>query len=78
MMEAQAAEGSGVDLLATVALLLDLPAKGLLRGQVGTVVETLDAQTLLVEFCDDDGRAYALEACNKEALLPLRTAPLAA
>ena len=65
-------------MLATVALLLDLPAKRLSRGQVGAVVEVLDAQTLLIEFCDDDGRAYALEPCNKSALLPLRTTPQAA
>ena len=33
------------------------------RGQVGTVIGSRDADTLLVEFCDDDGCAYAVEVC---------------
>ena len=33
----------------------DVPAKGLLRGQVGTVVETLAPGVLEVEFSDDQG-----------------------
>jgi hypothetical protein len=78
VMEAQVEEALDANLLSTVALLFDLPAKGLVRGQVGTVVEILDAQTWLVEFCDDNGRAYAIEDCKTAALLPLRTTPLAA
>ena len=39
--------------LDVVALLADLPAQQLARGQVGTVVEQLDDKTLLVEFSDD-------------------------
>jgi len=46
--------------LAAVALLRDLPEHGLLRGQVGTIVEPLDGATALVEFSDDSGRAYAI------------------
>ena len=46
-------------LLSVVALLRDLPERALVRGQVGTVVEALDEATALVEFSDDDGRAYA-------------------
>ncbi|MGO9741797.1 MAG: DUF4926 domain-containing protein [Roseiarcus sp.] len=65
-------------MLATVALLSDLPDKGLARGQVGTIVEMLDEGMALVEFSDDEGRAYALAACARGALLTLRTAPLAA
>ena len=42
-------------LLDVVALLADLPAQGLARGQVGTVVEQLDSRTSLVEFNDDQG-----------------------
>ena len=45
--------------LDVVALLADLPAQRLARGQVGTIVEQLDDKTLLVEFSDDQGRAYA-------------------
>ncbi len=47
-------------LLNAVAPLRDLPEHGLVRGQVGTVVETLDETTALVEFSDDQGRPYAI------------------
>ena len=66
------------DLLNAVALLNDLPEHGLVRGQVGTIVEPLDEASALVEFSDDEGRAYAIVSCPCEALLVLRTAPLAA
>ncbi len=68
----------GRDLLSAVALLRGLPQRGLVRGQVGTIVELLDEATALVEFSDDEGRAYAIVPCPREALLILRTAPLAA
>ena len=41
-------------LLDVVALLTDVPAHGLLRGQVGTVIEFLDG-AYEVEFSDDEG-----------------------
>jgi Domain of unknown function (DUF4926) len=44
-------------------LLSDMPAHDLVRGQVGAVVEALDQETLLVEFSDDEGRAYAIASC---------------
>ena len=47
-------------LLETVALLTDLPEHGLIRGQVGTIVEDLAPDVFLVEFSDDEGRAYEL------------------
>jgi Domain of unknown function (DUF4926) len=68
----------GTDFLSAVALLRDLPQHALVRGQVGTVVEPLNETTVLVEFSDDDGRAYAIVPCPRDALLVLRTAPLAA
>ena len=61
-----------------VALLNDLPQSGLLRGQVGTVVERLDDSNVLVEFSDDRGRAYALEPCAESQLLVLHYVPEAA
>ena len=64
--------------LDVVALLADVPARGLPRGQVGTVVEVLDALTALVEFSDDDGRAYAVVPCARSSLLVLRYVPEAA
>jgi hypothetical protein len=65
-------------LLDVVALLVDQPARKLARGQVGTVVETLDAETLLVEFSDDHGQAYALLPCASRDLLVLHYLPEAA
>jgi hypothetical protein len=65
-------------LLDAVALLVDLPDKGIFRGQVGTVIESLDDATALVEFSDDEGRAYAIVSCPLSELLVLRTVPEAA
>jgi hypothetical protein len=64
--------------LDVVALLTDLPAQRLSRGQVGTVVERLDRETLLVEFSDDQGRAYAIAPCPRTELLVLHYVPEAA
>lgn len=67
-----------LSLLDVVALLADRPADRLARGQVGTVVESLPDRSLLVEFSDDEGRAYALVPCRAEELLPLYYVPHAA
>ena len=64
--------------LDVVALLTDLPAQQLARGQVGTIVERLDDKTLLVEFSDDQGRAYAIAPCPRADLLVLHYVPAAA
>jgi hypothetical protein len=64
--------------LDVVALLADLPAQRLARGQVGTVVEQLDDKTLLVEFSDDQGSAYAIVPCQWADLLILHYVPEAA
>jgi Domain of unknown function (DUF4926) len=70
---------SGVpSLLDVVALLTQLPVAGLTRGQVGTVVEQLDDETSLVEFSDDQGRAYAIAPCPRAELLVLHYVPEAA
>jgi len=61
--------------LDVVALLADLPTAGLARGQVGTVVETLGKDTVLVEFSGDEGRAYAIAGCPHADLLVLHYAP---
>lgn len=61
--------------LDVVALLADLPAAGLARGQVGTVVDLPDVNTALVEFSDDDGRAYAVVPCRPVDLLVLHYVP---
>jgi hypothetical protein len=64
--------------LDVVALLTDLPAQRLARGQVGTIVEQLDGKNLLVEFSDDQGRAYAIVPCPRADLLVLHYVPEAA
>lgn len=61
-----------------VALLAGMPQSGLLRGQVGTVVEQLDNSTVLVEFSDARGQAYAIELCAVSQLLVLHYMPEAA
>jgi len=61
-----------------VALLSDVPEHNLSRGQVGTVIELLDNDTSLVEFSDDDGRAYAIAAVKSSQVLLLHYEPEAA
>jgi hypothetical protein len=61
-----------------VALLTDLPEQRLARGQVGTVVKRLDDKTALVEFSDEQGRAYAVAPCPRSELLTLHYVPEAA
>jgi len=63
--------------LDVVALLKDLPQHGLVRGQVGTVVEVLGG-AYEVEFSDDTGRAYAELGLLAEQLLVLHHRPLRA
>ena len=55
----------------TVALLKDLPGESLVRGQVGTVVETLDVDRYEVEFVDTDGRTYGLATLERSPIMPL-------
>jgi Domain of unknown function (DUF4926) len=62
----------------TVALLAEVPVQGLARGQVGTVVERLDEQNSLVEFTDDQGKAFAIVPCPDSELLVLHYDPQAA
>jgi hypothetical protein len=63
-----------IPLLASVALVVDLPGQQLTRGQMGTVVEYLrsgDEDALLVEFSDADGQAYAMAEVRPEHLIVL-------
>lgn len=62
-----------VKLLDAVALLEDVPAEGVVlqRGEVGAVVEILAPGVYEVEFCDDQGRAYAFASLHAEQLLVL-------
>ena len=65
-----------VELLSVVALLADLLEQGLVRGQVGTVVEVLAPGVYEVDFCDGDGRTYATVALNADQLLRLHHQPV--
>jgi hypothetical protein len=56
---------------AVVALLEDVPERGLRRGQVGTVVEPLAPGVFEVEFSDNQGRTYATLALRADQLLVL-------
>jgi Domain of unknown function (DUF4926) len=58
-----------------VALLTARPKEGLARGQVGTIVETLGSDAVLVEFNDDRGHTYAIAPCLWSELLVLRYEP---
>jgi hypothetical protein len=62
-------------LLSEVAVLHDMPEKGLVRGQVGTIVEILAPSVAEVEFSDDQGRAYAMAALRSEDLIRLHHKP---
>jgi len=64
-----------IQLLDVVALTADLPSNGLSRGQVGVVVESLAPGAFEVEFCDDEGRAYAQIALKDSQLLVLHYQP---
>jgi hypothetical protein len=78
MTEQHGVTNAGPSLLDVVALLDDLPSNGLARGQVGTVVELLDDNVVLVEFSDEQGRAYAITPCPRSELLVLHYVPQAA
>lgn len=62
-----------VKLLDAVALLEDVQVEGVMlqRGEVGAVVEILAPGVYEVEFCDDQGRAYAFASLPAEQLLVL-------
>ncbi len=63
------------ELLDVVALSRDLPDKGLVRGQVGTIVEVHGNGIFEVEFSDEQGRAYAMAALPSSDLLRLHFLP---
>jgi hypothetical protein len=64
-----------IRVLDVVALTEDIPDRGLLRGQVGTVVEALGPGVFEVEFVDNEGRTYALLPLKSCQLLVLHYQP---
>jgi len=57
-------------LLDVVVLVRDLPADGLQVGDLGTVVELLDADTFEVEFVAASGRTQALVTLTSADVRP--------
>ena len=64
-----------IRVLDVVALTEDISDRGLLRGQVGTVVESLGPGVFEVEFVDNDGRTYAMLPLKTSQLLVLHYQP---
>lgn len=64
-----------IRLLDVVALPTDIPDHGLLRGQVGTVVESLGPDMFEVEFVDNEGQTYATLPLKSSQLLVLHYQP---
>jgi len=64
-----------IRILDVVALMGDLPAEGLRRGQVGTIVETLAPDVFEVEFNDNTGRTYACVALRAKQVMVLHHEP---
>ena len=58
--------------LHTVALLKDIPAKRLHRGDVGTVVIDLSDTMAEVEFVDEQGKTFSIATLEKKDLIRLR------
>ena len=65
-----------IEMLSVVALLEDLPEEGLIRGQVGTVVESWAPGVYEVEFSGGDGKTYAMAALKAEQLIRLHHKPV--
>ena len=67
---------TGLEMHSVVALLEDLPEEGLVRGPVGTVVETWVPGVYEVEFCDENGKTYAMVGLRAEQLMRLHHKPV--
>ncbi|MCA1612954.1 MAG: DUF4926 domain-containing protein [Acidobacteria bacterium] len=60
-----------IKVLDVVALMESLPAEGLRRGEVGTVVEQWADGVFEIEFSGDSGAAYAFAAVPADKLMKL-------
>lgn len=68
-------EMADLEMHSVVALLEDLPGEGLVRGQVGTIVESSAPGVYEVEFCDHNGRTFAMVALKANQLMRLHHEP---
>lgn len=64
-----------IPLYNVVTLTEDLPQHGLVRGQVGTIVEQYAPDAFEVEFVDNSGHTYALVTLKSRQLLVLQYEP---
>ena len=63
-----------IEILDTVAVMVDVPAFGLTAGEVGAVVEVLGAgEAFEVEFCDPAGATYGLHTLRPGQIMALHT-----
>ncbi len=67
--------GNAMKMFDVVASLQDFPQQHVVKGQVGTVVEELDNDHVLVEFADVNGVAYAIATVPMGQLMKLKHAP---
>ncbi len=65
----------GFQLYDAVTLTEDLRPHGLVRGQVGTIVEQYSLEASEVEFVDNSGHTYALITLHRRQLLVLQYEP---
>jgi Domain of unknown function (DUF4926) len=66
---------TNLELLSVVALLADRPDQCLVRGQVGTLIESLILGVYEIEFSDDDGKTYATLPLRSDELMLLHHRP---
>lgn len=66
----------GIEIHSVVALLENLREHGLVRGQVGTVVESWTPGIYEVEFADESGRTFAMVALNAKQMMRLHCEPV--
>lgn len=66
-------QDNSFQVLDVVALTTDLPEWGLLRGQIGTVVESHSGTVFEIEFSDEEGRTLAQLALLPSQLKPVLT-----
>jgi hypothetical protein len=67
---------TGIELLSVVAVLEDLPQEHLVRGEVGTVVDTWAPGVYEVEFADRNGQTCAMASLRAEQLMLLHFEPV--
>lgn len=67
-----------IELLDIVVLNEDLPAEGLRRGNIGTVIELLEDDAFLVEFVSSKGAVYAQTLLRTRQLLKVFYEPVEA